>query len=172
VNAMAALFDLLLILTLCYQSISKRIIYNNSDLLNIFVDLSSLPIEPSGLGVFAKIDIPPDEIICEYTGAVIDAKTITYDDILSEKVAYTDYQGSEFGIDGNNVCAIINDCAWVVGSSYSKQDIDRIKIIKEIPCYPGYKYNAKVYKTKIGKVFIKSAVFIPKDSEIFWSYGL
>ncbi len=153
-----------------------NIVYDDSDLLSLYISYSSLPIEPSGLGVFARYNIPANEILCEYRGRVLYPKNFTEEDInqLSNKIASTiSIEGTEYAIDGDSVCALINDCAWIIGRHYSPQELNYMEQNNiPLPPYPGYKYNTKFIKTKLGKIFIQSIEDIPKDSEVFYPYGL
>ncbi len=151
------------------------VMHNHSDLIHLYYDSSALPIDPSGIGVFARVDIPIDELICEFRGEVIDIDSLTDADItnLSNKVIYSErYDGMSFAVDANNICAYVNDCASIVGSTYSRKDLKEFKIHNNIPPYFGYSYNAKTYKTKLGKIFLKSISHIKRNSEIYFPYGM
>lgn len=125
------------------------------------------------MGVFAKVEIAANEILCEYRGA-----TIPSDQPFNSNYIYSSKKvtGEQFNIvpDMNKpICAIINDCALIVGNNYTTAELDAYESNDTLimPTYPGYAYNARPMFTAMGKVFIISNEAIPAGAEIFYSYG-
>ena len=142
----------------------------DSDYLYLYMTKSTIPLDV-GLGVFAKVDIPAGEIICEYRGPMLDF-TIPYTD--NKKFRSVTREGKVYSILGRNICSMINDPVFVVGSSYSAEQIAAFKASPRediLPLYPGFAYNANYVHTAMGKIFIYSSAFIPAGSEIFFPYG-
>lgn len=142
----------------------------DSDYLFLYQAKSTIP-DDVGFGVFAKMDIPPGEVICELRGPAIET-TIPY---MSNKKFHTvTPDGKNYNIMCNNLCSMLNDAVMIVGSNYTAEDIEYFKTspdLNVIPTYPGFSYNANYIVTKMGKVFIYSTALIQKDTEIFFPYG-
>jgi hypothetical protein len=145
----------------------------DSDFLFMHILPSILPFPQAGLGVFAKVDIPANEILCEYRGATIPSNiTFMSNYIYSSKTIH----GEPFNIIPDMdkpICAYINDCVLIVGNSYSAEELDAYESNESIdmPTYAGYEHNAAPMYTIMGKVFIISKVRIPAGSEIYYPYG-
>jgi hypothetical protein len=133
---------------------------------------SSLPFEEVGQGVFTKVPVFKNEIICEYRGAVIP----------SDIPFKSDYIYHTRTADGNlihivpdmnkPICAFINDCVKILGSNYSTAELNAIETTGgELPTYDGFKHNAFTMYTKLGKIFIVATEDIPADTEVFYPYG-
>lgn len=151
----------------------QRIPAVDSDFLFMRIAKSTLPFEGAGVGVFAKVDIPAGEILCEYRGA-----TIPNDVQFESNYIYSSkkYTGEGFHIVPDMkkpICAYINDCVLITGSNYSTQELDEFENDenKEMPTYPGYIHNAQPFYTAMGKVFVTSKTNISAGSEIFYKYG-
>jgi hypothetical protein len=146
------------------------LLVHDSDYSFLYMAPSTLPVPGIGTGVFAKLDIPEGETICEYRGQIGDHSF----DPSSDKRFAIRIDGTLRSLIGNTICAYINDCTWIHNNSFTFADIDyfmRLKNEDSIPTYPGFEYNAKYVITKMGKVFIHSTKFIKAGSEIFFSYG-
>jgi hypothetical protein len=142
----------------------------DSDYLFLYMAQSTIPIDV-GLGVFAKVDIPAGEIICEYRGPMI---LIDIPYVNNKKFRASTREGVQYSIIGDTICAMLNDPVHVVGSSYSAEDILSFKTSPRediIPTYPGLDYNANFVATQMGKIFIYATVLIPAHTEIFFPYG-
>jgi hypothetical protein len=103
--------------------IKKDIIPNvaviESDYLYIEKRSSLLPIENAGIGVFAKLDISNNTIICEYRGPIITEEYYSnfyHNDKLFD---ITNINGKKHKIIGNNICSYINDCTSALNRSYT-----------------------------------------------------
>ncbi len=154
----------------CFADASEVIYAVDSDYLALYQKQSSLPID-IGYGVFAKVDIPAGEIICEYRGPTIDATTPHYS---NKKFRTRVLQNPEQNIIGDTICSMINDCVLISGANYTMDDVETFKACDRedcIPTYPGFAYNAGYTHTALGKVFIYAKTPIPADTEIFFPYG-
>ena len=162
----------------------------DSDYLFLYVKQSTLPIENAGLGVFAKVDIPAGEIICEFRGLIYknehesDRDTVNRNDINPNKNNQSDKLFSIQSIDninymlnGNSICSLVNDAVQiVVDPPYTKGELRSYAEAEHrnsIPTHDGdqYQYNAYYNETVMGKVFLMSVNDIKANSEIFFSYG-
>lgn len=152
----------------------------DSDFVFLEIRPTSLPLPEfsSKLGVFAKMDIPANELVCEYRGAVIPS-TVPYEsDYLFSTL---DSQGNSMKIApqptelaSNNlpICSYVNDCVNIYGQEYTADDILAIEAQKKaLYTYPGTDYNLRSLTTKMGKVFLVASKPIPKDAELFFPYG-
>lgn len=111
------------------------------------------------------------EIICEYRGPMIDIN-VPYAD--NKKFRAVSREGKQYSILGRNICAMINDPVFVVGSTYTSEQIVEFKASPRedvLPLYPGLAYNANYIHTAMGKIFVYSTAFIPAGREIFFPYG-
>jgi hypothetical protein len=154
------------------KAIIPNVAVIDSDYLYIEKRSSLLPIKNAGIGVFAKLNIKNNTIICEYRGPIISEEYYSnfyHNDKLFD---IKNINGKEHKIIGNNICAYINDCTSALNRSYTIQAIEMLNngSIK-MNCFDNYSYNAKYVKTFEGKVFVKSINDINKDEEIFFSYG-
>lgn len=142
----------------------------HSDFLTLYTANTSLPF-PMGIGVFTRFDTPANELLCEYRGPAIGVDV----DYQSDKKFLTSTpDGQQHNIIADGICGYINDCAWILESNYTREDIDRFKASDDetvIPTYPGYRYNARFEKTRLGKILLYAAEEIPANSEIFYPYG-
>lgn len=142
----------------------------DSDYFFLYQMKSSIPLD-IGAGVYSKIDILPNEIICEYRGPIID-HTIPY--YSNKKFQTVGGDGKQYTIIGDTICSMINDPVLIVGNNYTAEEIEYFKSSPDfdvIPTYPGLTYNAKHTTTAMGKVFIYSTTLIPANTEIFFPYG-
>ena len=165
-------FTIVILLCICWSIKGHNITTNYSDYLYIEKRSSLLPIKNAGIGVFAKLNIKNNTIICEYRGPIILEEyylNFYHNDKLFD---VKNINGKEHKVIGNNICAYINDCTSALNRSYTIQAIEMLNngSIK-MNCFDNYSYNAKYVKTFEGKVFIKSIIDINKDEEIFFSYG-
>jgi hypothetical protein len=146
------------------------LIASDSDFFFLYMAQSTLPVPGIGTGVFAKLDIPAGELICEYRGQIGEPSFDPY----SDKLVSIRVEGNLLSISGNTICAYINDCAWIYNNSFTVADIDyfmRLQKEDSIPTYPGFEYNAIGIATKMGKIFIQSTKDIKAGSEICYPYG-
>jgi hypothetical protein len=156
----------------------------DSDLLMLYIDQTSLPYVSIGKGVFAKYDIPEDEILCEYRGMVIGHEYRLKQGIMLDKVMRVPGpDGVDLFMVGDGVCATINDSARITvldeyGNHvvpYSDEELDWFEASTDVNCiptHPGYSYNAWYdIRKATGKVFVRSLVNISAGSEIFAPYG-
>eukprot|EP01038_Epipyxis_sp_PR26KG_P007410 gene7410-10101_t len=148
----------------------------DSDYLFLEIKPSSIPFKNVGQGVFAKVDIPGNEILCEYRGAIISADIPFNSKYSFGSVIST---GEEVNIipDMNlPICAYINDCVSVYNGkngTYSNEELDLIEAKGGIfPNYEGFYHNSATVTTKMGKIFIVSKTVIKAGDEIFLSYGM
>ena len=148
--------------------IRGQILAIDSDYLYLDIRPTSLPY-PVGNGIFAKYDIPSNEVQCELRGPVI----TTDASINSDKLFTTTFNQIPVNIVVNTVCTYMNDCADILGRIYSRNEIELLKNTRSyyLPTYPGYSYNAAALITKLGKVFIMSQTEIKAGDEIFFAYG-
>jgi hypothetical protein len=133
---------------------------------------SSLPIENAGMGVFAKMDIPAQEILCEYRGAIISADIRYESDYLYSSKTSTNELISIVPDMDKPICAFINDCVVAAVDAYTDAELDAIETNQaELKVHPGFSHNSAALITKMGKVFVVSSEDIPKGQEIFFAYG-
>jgi hypothetical protein len=156
----------------CSESESNIVAAVDSDFLFLEMKQSSLPVANAGLGVFSKVDIEKDQILCEYRGAVI-----------PNNVPYkSNYVYGSTMIDGSNIlivpdmdkpiCAFINDCVNALDNVYQPEELYMYnQTMKNLPNYSGFEHNAVALSTSMGKILIVSSLAIPAGSEIFYSYG-
>ena len=147
------------------ESISTGIVH--TDYLFMYEKQSELPVANGGMGVFAKVDIPPNEFLCEYIG-------IAYTDTglapaPSRKKYSTTVAKRNFTINGDTLCAVINDCISLE-KFYSDSNYFESSEIAT-PTLPGFSYNAEARRTKMGKVLLYSKTTIKAHTEICFSYG-
>ena len=154
----------------------------DSDFLFLRIDESTLPLPSgkAGLGVFAKVNIPAREIICEYRGAVIPASIPFKSNYIFNTKTYDGIDISIVPDMNKPICAYINDCVHIYGGNYSTEDLNDIesKIASEevntnnaFPNHIGFSHNAHVIFTKMGKIFIGATHDIKAGEEIFYPYG-
>ena len=141
----------------------------DSDYSFLYQKQSELPVANIGVGVFARYDIPANELICEYKGLIFPPNS--YKGVKNFR---TSVANEELDIVGNTICAQINDCAWISNPNYTLNDLKTI--IEDdrqdsIPTIPGFPYNARYHYTAMGKVLIYSTVPIMAHTEICYSYG-
>jgi hypothetical protein len=149
------------------------IIAVDSDFLFMEIKPTSLPAEANaGLGVFAKVDIGPQEILCEYRGATVPVDVpIASDDIYTTRTSLNELlsivpQGDR------PICAYINDCVVASPEAYTGEELDTIERGEaQLKVYPGFAHNSAALITRMGKVFVVSTRAIPAGSEIFFAYG-
>eukprot|EP00519_Triparma_laevis_P008725 CAMPEP_0182498346 /NCGR_PEP_ID=MMETSP1321-20130603/6566_1 /TAXON_ID=91990 /ORGANISM="Bolidomonas sp., Strain RCC1657" /LENGTH=192 /DNA_ID=CAMNT_0024702387 /DNA_START=275 /DNA_END=852 /DNA_ORIENTATION=+ len=145
----------------------------DSDKFSLYVAESSLPTEYAGNGVWAKFDLPVNELLCEYRGpAILESAAAEYGS--QNKFKTTAPDGTNLNIICDSICSVINDCANIVGDTYSGEDLFRFKTADRediIPTYDGFSYNAHFVKTALGKILLYSTIPIKADTEIFFPYG-
>lgn len=147
----------------------------DSDFLVLYTAPSTIKLPDDnfvvGDGVFARVDILKDEIICEYRGPIVDMETA--DKIVNNKKMNTvSTTGELLVIIGENICTVINDAAMIVGQKYTRAQMEAFKSNQEmIPTYPGYEYNVEHRVTRTGKVIFVASKDISADAELFYSYG-
>jgi len=123
--------------------------------------------------VWAKFDLPVNELLCEYRGpAILESAAAEYGS--QNKFKTTAPDGTNLNIICDSICSVINDCANIVGDTYSGEDLFRFKTADRediIPTYDGFSYNAHFVKTALGKILLYSTIPIKADTEIFFPYG-
>ena len=128
----------------------------DSDYIFLYVAKSSLPTEYAGNGVWAKFDLPANELLCEYRGpAILESTAAEYGS--QNKFKTTAPDGTNLNIICDSICSVINDCANIVGDTYSEEDLLRFKTADRediIPAYDGFSYNAHFMKTALGKILL------------------
>ena len=119
----------------------------DSDHFLITIGPSSLTTGNIGDGVFAKVDIPKDGIICEYRGPVIAEKDrFTYSNSypMAKILTTQGPDGLLYSIIGQNICSKINDCTSTLNASYTQNakggEIDKTC---NMNCCNGFSYNTK-----------------------------
>ena len=159
----------------------EPIVGYESDYLVLYTNTSTLPLKSVGIGVFAKYDIPENEIICEYRGVAIDPEHRLK--VPSDKYFYIrTANGQPYALLGNSLCSLINDAAHIVQEDaegditipYTEQQLDQFEQSSDadvLPTYANYRYNAQYIQANTGKIFIVSLVNITAGEEIFYSYG-
>lgn len=151
---------------------ADEIIAVDSDFLFMEIKKSSLPIQSVGMGVFAKTDIPANEILCEYRGNVIPEEIHVHSDYVFSATTIT---GDLIKIIPNKdmpICAYFNDCSSILGHNYTVGELAAIEAHNSsFLTYPGFSYNAAPQLTRMGKVFIVSTTPIQAGQEIFIAYG-
>ena len=137
---------------------------NRSGLNDALVD------QDVGMGVFAKIDIPKNMIICEYRGPIIQASDFYKMRDFDKAYAITGPDGKDYKILGDTLCAKINDCS---GALAKPLHVDEFIAMNDtgVPCYDGFEYNAVPLSQPNGKMFIVSKRDINAGEEIFHSYS-
>lgn len=119
--------------------------------------------------MFATVDLPANEILCEYRGSL-------HKSIIGQSNTFLIQgpDGSTYYMNGNSICSLINDCADILEAEYSESDIigfESSPYVDIIPSIPGLHYNARHNLTAVGKIFIFSIEPISKGTEIFFPYG-
>lgn len=149
-----------------------RILAVDSDFLYMEIKKSTLPFESVGMGVFAKINIPANELLCEYRGAVIPANVSFRSDYT---FSATTINGERINIIPDMdkpICAFINDCSLILGHNYTMSELKEMEANNSaLPTYTGFSQNAGPIFTAMGKVFIASTKAIAAGEEIFYPYG-
>jgi hypothetical protein len=168
------------------------IVQENSDYLFLYTDMSTLPFLESQWGVFARMDIPQGEIICEHRGKVVREGYVDQNPGLEPFTTYLPGADPDAGPDagepvsivGYEVCAYINDAAHIIesidadGRVRSPYSVNELRALAEadkydsLPPTPGFAYNAMFNRTRMGKVFIYATEDIRAGQEIFYPYGL
>jgi len=153
-----------------------------SDFIALFIENTSLPHASIGKGVFAKVDLPADEIVCEYRGMAVKHEARLK--IASDKfMQATGPRGEDIFLLGDCICALINDSARITVKDgtgrfvvpYSDDELtafEKSPYLDSIPVHPGFSYNVKYDRGNgTGKVFVKTLVNISAGSELFAAYG-
>lgn len=135
-------------------------ICSDSDLLILDVRPSLIP--NGGLGVFSKIDIPKETILCEYRGPIFNSK------VQSQSNRDMDLNNDLF-ISGNSIASLINDCVLV--KEYSQDEINLMKDTKKIPLHFLRDHNCIPFRT-LSKVFIVATRDIKMGEELYFFYGV
>lgn len=145
----------------------------DSEFLYLEIKQSLLPVENAGWGVFAKIDIPALEILCEYRGAIIPAH-VPYSSAYAYTLRASGGENIVIIPDSNKpVCAYINDCVDISNHTYTEQELLEIEQgTRPFPVHTGYRHNAHPVNTFMGKAFILSSTLIKANTEICLSYGV
>ena len=164
------LLSYVVILGLALEIRSDVIEAVDSDYLSLYVDRSSIP-DISGSGVFARNNIEPDVIVCEYRGAVVPRGTMVRSDKLMDVIGPDGQEMSIVGGETPSICPLINDCAKIYNTSYSQLDLENFhNSTHGIPTYSGVTYSVKAIHMN-SKVFYMSTRKIIAGEEIFVSYG-
>jgi hypothetical protein len=129
--------------------VNINISYIHSDNLYIEKRSSLLPIENAGIGVFAKLNISNNTIICENRGPIITEEyysNFCHNDKLFD---ITNINGKKHKIIGNNICSYINDCTSALNRSYTMQAIEMFNNGSiEMNCFDNYNFNSKYIVTR------------------------
>jgi hypothetical protein len=140
----------------------------DSDYLSTFVGPSLLGV---GSGLFAKFDIPPGEIICEYQGPTYRYGEHPVSDKLSHLYTVDNQHYVSVGV---APCSISNDASNIAGRTYTAAEYQAIydsPRYDSIPTLPGFSQNS----AKIGEVnhkcFVIAIKEIPAGAEILYSFG-
>ena len=149
------------------QGSPTDIVAIDSDYLLLREASSTLPF-PAGNGVFAKQDIPAGTIVCEYRGPVVEAEQATR--LPSTKAMNIDLNGVDHTIIGNTICAMINDCANILGREIILDSSGQEVKPETFAPYEGYSYNVN-FLSHLGKMFAVSSRDIKEGEELFASYG-
>lgn len=171
------------------SKLDELVFERDSDHFYLKADTTTLP-NLNEWGLFARYDIPADQIICEYRGEIVYPE---HQDLNPDETRYfTTYliekegdEPVEFSILGDTLCALINDAVHIFDTvdeetgqntiPYTAEELDAFEEsgnYEAIPTLPGFAYNANFTRSAIGKVFIVSTTFIPAGAEIFFPYGL
>jgi hypothetical protein len=173
------IFALLSLLVSCWcqdqppeQAEAEGIRAVDSDFLFLYMKKSSLPFEEVGQGVFTKVPVFKNEIICEYRGAIIPSD-VPFESNYIYHTKTLDGKMIHIVPDMNKpICAYINDCVKILGSNYTIAELnDIIATNGDLPTYDGFKHNAGTLYTKLGKIFIVAIEDIPANTEVFYPYG-
>jgi hypothetical protein len=140
----------------------------DSDFLVLEMRPSSLP-GVQGYGVFAKVDIPPGEVICEMRGAIVPNSVLIDSDKLY--TLSTNFSKDLMKLIVTNLCAYVNDCIDLNKVNFTVVNGSVHVYETEAPTFDGFKYNAVDSTTKLGKVFIHSIMNIPAGTELCFFYG-
>lgn len=148
----------------------------DSDFLFLEIKKSILPPHvKSGLGVFAKFDIPVNEVLCEYRGAVVPINAeFEYPDpdYIYASRTYTNDMVYVLPNKDKLICAFINDCVNADPDAYTSSELEAVAAGKAaLKTHPGYSHNAGTSYTKMGKILIMSATNISAGSEVYLDYG-
>lgn len=144
----------------------------DSDFLYMEMKKSTLPFDSVGMGVFAKINIPANEILCEYRGAVIPSSVAFKSDYTFTATTSTGEMIHIIPDMDKPICAYINDCSLIIGHNYTLSELNAMEAANtNLPTYPGFSQNAAPIFTGMGKVFIASTRAIAAGEEIFYPYG-
>ena len=147
----------------------------DSDYLVLYSDRSRLNdafVERDiGTGVFAKVDIPKDMILCEYRGPVILASEFHKFKDFDKAYNILGLDGRNYKILGDTLCAKINDCTAAMAKPYTLDEYRVINRTVGVPCFDDFEYNAAPLSQANGKLFIVSKRKIKAGEEIFYPYS-
>jgi hypothetical protein len=149
----------------------QNVVMLDSDEMNLFTAPSLLP-GGIGMGIFAKYDIPPDTILCEYRGPTYPLNATIQSDKWSSVLLVNDLFWKSIGV---GYCSIINDPSLI--QPYAIEELERFydpqsqsQSQEEIPLHPGFSTN--VARAGNGpKSFVVSSRFIHAGAELFYQYG-
>jgi hypothetical protein len=139
----------------------------DSDQLNLFTAPSLLP-GNIGMGIFAKYDIAPNTILCEYRGPTYPLNSTVSSNKWSSILLVNDLLWKSAGV---GFCSIINDPSLI--QSYTREYLDRMfdpQNPEEIPLHAGFSPNV-VRASNGPKSFVMSSHFIHAGAELFYPYG-
>jgi hypothetical protein len=126
----------------------------------------------AGLGVFAKVNIPPQEILCEYRGAIVPSEVPYESDYIYTSRTATNEPFQIIPDMDKPICSYINDCVVADPSAYTDTEFDTIESGQAaLKTHEGFQHNAAALITKMGKVFVISTANISTGSEVFFAYG-
>ena len=142
------------------------VLYSDRSRLNdAFVD------RDVGTGVFAKVDIPKNMILCEYRGPVILSSEFTKFKDFDKAYNVVGLDGRSYKILGDTLCAKINDCTAAMGKPFTLDEYRTINSTEGVPCFDDFGYNAVPLSQANGKLFIVSKREIKAGEEIFYPYS-
>jgi hypothetical protein len=140
-----------------------------SDFLFLEMRPTSLP-GVQGYGVFTKTDLPSGELLCEMRGPIV-----AHDAPINSDKLYTLYSSlssqNPIKLIVTNLCAYVNDCIDLNKVNFTIINGSVYVYETEPPTFDGFKYNTVDAVTKMGKVFLSSAMNIPAGSELCFFYG-
>jgi hypothetical protein len=129
----------------------------DSDHFRLYVAESSIDAS-LGDGVFARTHFKEGSILCEYRGPIVPSHVF----IDSDRKMGMKFEGKEYNIIGDGICATINDCF----------DISNYFETGKRQCHSGFEHNAGVILEPLStKVLLYAKRDIVAGEEIFYDYN-
>jgi hypothetical protein len=140
----------------------------DSDHLNLFSAPSLLP-GNIGSGIFARYNLPPNTILCEYRGPTyhLDAPIVS-----TKWSSVIQVNNLLWKSDGVGYCAIINDPSLIRAYSTTELEVFANQTSGQgLPLHQGFSQN--VHRAVNGpKSFVVTSQFIHAGAELFYPYGV